>query len=1003
MQKQLSSMDNSFKAIAAGFAGGFAFTGVTQGIQSVTNALATMGKTGLEAYAYTERLTFALQSMSGRELFKSGQAGSIGEGFKMAAGRAKELVAQIEKMAILSPFGEKEIADAFRLAQAYGFTSNEALRMTQAFTDFAAGTGQTGFVVHRISLALGQMQARGKVTAQELNQLSEAGINAREILAQAFGVSTAKLMENVEKGAVGATEAIKAIMDELEGSYKGAAALQAGTIDGMLNSLGDLAQFGLRDLLAGSIEAAQPYLEELVTVLTAPEFRTALLDVGETLGQFTGDQLAGASTSLGNMAASIEAMSKAQAPGWVTGLAAAMGSQAEQVTVDVKGEITTVFFDKAKDWGLSFDAESKITTIDAFSETTGKGLKLVYDAKAGITEFDYGTEDFSVTYDAKAQIVEIKNPLGDVEVALVADWKQGSLVKAALGADPLFNAYFDGFKVFPVWAADAFSSLATEATTQFETYFTGFTVGAAWGATVISDLYTDLTVISTQPIGVTADWAATVISDLWTKVQSFFTANPFSVGLSATPQRTVGSEHSGHANHPRKPSPVGGSNGESWPIDINSGGAWGIPFIRQATGSDFFQGGLALVGEFGPELVSMPRGTQVLNNRDTRSLLRGNVPAFAEGNTGFGDTLRSFLKAIGLWKAQGPAGGGDYSVYGSQMAQAAQKPWEDAAGNVEDAFVDAADNAGKALQDTLKGALGKTPGLFGTSDVTADQMRLAEMGIPQNFADDWLRQLSDEVLNGVDWQGVDIKDAAARAGIDPNLPATVILEMVKNAWNDSSLFANPENLDLINMDAVRATVEKQLAAAQGQSNIMGLFGLTDEGLQGEIDNLSSLLSSGVLSGLEAADIPASLETAFAAGGPSIAKGLQDGVATPENIAALWSMGQALANNIYKGIVDTMALLPVVIPSGTAQPPAPAPGAGVPQMAVGSSYAPGGLALVGEYGRELVELPRGSKVHSAGATAGMLGGNVTINASVSSDIDIDQMAYRVAKIIGRRRG
>ena len=30
-------------------------------------------------------------------------------------------------------------------------------------------------------------------------------------------------------------------------------------------------------------------------------------------------------------------------------------------------------------------------------------------------------------------------------------------------------------------------------------------------------------------------------------------------------------------------------------------------------------------------------------------------------------------------------------------------------------------------------------------------MRMAELGVPQNFADDYLRRLSDEVLNGVDW------------------------------------------------------------------------------------------------------------------------------------------------------------------------------------------------------------------------------------------------------------
>lgn len=44
-----------------------------------------------------------------------------------------------------------------------------------------------------------------------------------------------------------------------------------------------------------------------------------------------------------------------------------------------------------------------------------------------------------------------------------------------------------------------------------------------------------------------------------------------------------------------------------------------IPML--AKGTDYFQGGLAIVGEQGPELVSMPRGAQVTPNRETENIL----------------------------------------------------------------------------------------------------------------------------------------------------------------------------------------------------------------------------------------------------------------------------------------------------------------------------------------------------------------------------------------------
>ncbi|KZL93558.1 hypothetical protein [Clostridium magnum] len=43
-------------------------------------------------------------------------------------------------------------------------------------------------------------------------------------------------------------------------------------------------------------------------------------------------------------------------------------------------------------------------------------------------------------------------------------------------------------------------------------------------------------------------------------------------------------------------------------------------------------------------------------------------------------------------------------------------------------------------------------------------------------------------------------------------------------------------------------------------------------------------------------------------------------------------------------------------------------------ATGTSYSPGGLTMVGEYGRELVEMPKGSKVHTASQTKDILDSN-----------------------------
>jgi len=64
---------------------------------------------------------------------------------------------------------------------------------------------------------------------------------------------------------------------------------------------------------------------------------------------------------------------------------------------------------------------------------------------------------------------------------------------------------------------------------------------------------------------------------------------------------------------------------------------------------------------------------------------------------------------------------------------------------------------------------------------------------------------------------------------------------------------------------------------------------------------------------------------------------------------------------------------------------------------GTDYASGGLALVGERGPELVQIPRGSKVYTAEETAGMLGGTVNLDAPIQLIVDGKEVAAIVSRI------
>lgn len=79
---------------------------------------------------------------------------------------------------------------------------------------------------------------------------------------------------------------------------------------------------------------------------------------------------------------------------------------------------------------------------------------------------------------------------------------------------------------------------------------------------------------------------------------------------------------------------------------------------------------------------------------------------------------------------------------------------------------------------------------------------------------------------------------------------------------------------------------------------------------------------------------------------------------------------------------------------------------VPGYAGGTNFHPGGLALVGERGPELVSMPRGSRVHSNADSRGMMGGIMEIRPSPLFEVYVDGklvQAMPIAASAGARAG
>lgn len=285
------------KSVALGTTVGTLLAGA---FQRVMGMLSGMGQEVIGVVASYERLSMSMTSLIAKEMMTAKATDNMTEALEMAGPRAEELLGWIQDLAIKSPFDQQGVAMAFRTAMAYGFTSEEAQRLTAATIDFTTATGAQSHVMDQVALALGQIKAKGKLAGQEMLQLVNAGFNVNAIL-QEMGYT----MDDVSKGLVSADEFVAKFTETIERDFGGAAERSAETLGGLLNSLGDIKEMGLRELFTPAIQAALPYLGAFATKLQ--QLIPVAQMIGGYIGQFT-EFLINNRAEIGRVLASVGAL-----------------------------------------------------------------------------------------------------------------------------------------------------------------------------------------------------------------------------------------------------------------------------------------------------------------------------------------------------------------------------------------------------------------------------------------------------------------------------------------------------------------------------------------------------------------------------------------------------------------------------------------------------------------------------------------------------------------------
>lgn len=156
-----------------------------------------------------------------------------------SAEKADAFLKDLAKFAASTPFEFVGLQDSARRLLAFGFAAQDIIPLMNGIGNAVAGLGGGKEQIDRVTLALGQMQAKGKVSAEEMNQLAELGIPAWRFIASAIGVSIPEAMKRAEKGAIDSTTAINALINGMNEKFPGMMEKQSKTINGVFSNLVD--------------------------------------------------------------------------------------------------------------------------------------------------------------------------------------------------------------------------------------------------------------------------------------------------------------------------------------------------------------------------------------------------------------------------------------------------------------------------------------------------------------------------------------------------------------------------------------------------------------------------------------------------------------------------------------------------------------------------------------------------------------------------------------------
>lgn len=598
--QEASKTGNKVQALASQLA---TLEGVGGRIQQVGRGLESFGG------SLTRKITMPLvggASILGGGLMKAGIDRAafkedLGVALTTMMGDAKKANAFIKELSDFSkgtPFQFPDLAASGRNMIAFGMESEKVIPTLTAIGDAVAGIGGGGAELNSISNTFGKIQATGRLSMEEVNSLAVHGIPALQILANQAGISADAMRDQIGKGAIDANTAIKWLVEGIEKGTDGLAgktAAFAGMMDKNQGTWrGALDKFKGAWARAGEaiMTKEMPGLKESVQKLTG--IMDKLPDIaGPGIGKLTGLFSKGVDA----VVRFVTWFSKLDKGTRETILKFAALAVAMGPAISIIGKLTTGVGGMIENFGKFAGSIKKVGMLGTiFSPGNLIVLGILALVAAGILLYKNwdkisakATEVISCIKNQVDPFVPyIRNVFNVVKVILEVGF---AVIKETVGG---FFLFFKGMFVFG-W--ELIKNTVVNAVEVIIGTVGGLTQALSGVIDFIAGVFT-------------ADWGRA-----WQGVKDIFLGIINSLGAIA---EGVGNQIIGVFN-----AVFSGINAVSVPgLGFNLPKIDKIRISKLAKGTNNFAGGLAMVGEQGPELVHLPQGSRVTPHSESMGMLR---------------------------------------------------------------------------------------------------------------------------------------------------------------------------------------------------------------------------------------------------------------------------------------------------------------------------------------------------------------------------------------------